>query len=993
MINLRRTINIGIGGTGIEVLRLLKRKYGGQNAPKWVGFLAIDTCEKDLKGLIESGNFDYTEVFHITCGSGDALATYETGSRRGKFAWMIDRNQGYLNSVDLHGANQVRTNGRFILERSLTTDSFAQALDALIGKVTGINNHHPEYVDALNADIDINIIFSLSGGTGSGGFLPLAYKVLEVVGANPKPNVTGYGFSHSFFRNIASNVNVKANAYGALLELDYCMQLGSDAKYRVFDFPVAGQRQAQYPFDAFMYIDTNTYKNADRGEQQLTRTRDDAVRTVAEAIVLASGQLGSESRSLMSNINALFSGASGNVNFDGFNKRAWASSVGTAELFCDDNADRTSLAERMAEKIIGVFLRGNRTDGMQPSEIVVDWVNNKLDINESGDEADHDAVINSILQKTEINSRIQPDDFRVGGDGTCTFDREDILAEMGREMTVNQRAKLDDCRARLIRLIRDELFPATQQSIGIIAMKQVLTTLSSKIAEMVATLGREIGDNDTTIRQCAADSDDAKKSLVEMNGKTFVFNRDEKLNEQKRQIGSRGCDIQRLRLENERRRLAIALLNNLRSSVDEYNNDLTTIAGRITESLAAIQRKVASLRSSLPDTSLKLIAYDLTTYASRPTTGENSDTFKLSNWDDFYVKALGAISVSEMAKIQDWSAKFVGYIFRREIGYGSDNVLVEHGEVDPNACLSQKGLPIIMLALGRRLDDEDRMRDRGDYAQAHSIVKRVVDSARPLMDIDNYGDPDAIKACSVKFVAMPECADKRLNDRVKEAFRQQLGPDVNFIPIRNANQIVVMHQRGVVSPYFIKGVSRGSRYSPDENSCQSGFIRMMNENAYSPFTDKGFEHAYRVLGHELNQYIGCRGNETMAMWVKSLLFDIVVRKEGDAGVYRISSNAPGATVDDDDLNLYIVLGETRKEAYEYFQALPNDVRSSIISDIKAREQDADCRQRLEGIRRAGAAVMQEYMKYARIDRNSAEYANPEIKAMVTGEELGVVRRL
>ena len=66
------------------------------------------------------------------------------------------------------------------------------------------------------------MVFSIAGGTGSGTFINMAYLLKDTVPGN---KIMGYAVLPDVFEAMFGNVapNVKANGYGAIMDLDWFM--------------------------------------------------------------------------------------------------------------------------------------------------------------------------------------------------------------------------------------------------------------------------------------------------------------------------------------------------------------------------------------------------------------------------------------------------------------------------------------------------------------------------------------------------------------------------------------------------------------------------------------------------------------------------------------------------------------------------------------------------------------------------------------------------
>ena len=107
--------------------------------------------------------------------------------------------------------------------------------------------------------IEIRLVFSLAGGTGSGTFLPISVLLRAAV---KNSELTAYMYSATLFEKFVENsakYSVMQNAYAALCELDYMMHIGMEG-YKTVQFNF-GPHENQHivasnrPFDEVYYRD------------------------------------------------------------------------------------------------------------------------------------------------------------------------------------------------------------------------------------------------------------------------------------------------------------------------------------------------------------------------------------------------------------------------------------------------------------------------------------------------------------------------------------------------------------------------------------------------------------------------------------------------------------------------------------------------------------------------------------------------------------------
>ncbi|HVG35964.1 MAG TPA: tubulin-like doman-containing protein [Pyrinomonadaceae bacterium] len=233
--NVRRvapTILIGLGGTGKEVLlRLRRRFYERYNifgfptmAYLWID---TDTQNTDIDGqaldhIMESVLFRQDERVNAEIPGG-AFAEYFRNQRSSPhiFSWLDQKLSG-MGAV-VNGAGQVRPLGRLAFFHSY--NDIRNKLDEAWAKVRA-DAAHQEMLNKYRIEVDANalnviLIFSVAGGTGSGMFLDMTFLCRDAL-READPKITGYLMLPSVFADaINANKKIFANGYASLKELEY----------------------------------------------------------------------------------------------------------------------------------------------------------------------------------------------------------------------------------------------------------------------------------------------------------------------------------------------------------------------------------------------------------------------------------------------------------------------------------------------------------------------------------------------------------------------------------------------------------------------------------------------------------------------------------------------------------------------------------------------------------------------------------------------------
>lgn len=258
---MNKTIVVGLGGTGLDALRALRKliienhQSLDAEAVRNVGFLYLDTDPSEI--VINKDNKWKWEVL----GKSTALspAEYKIMSAP-DIASVIKDIDSYphikewlplddLDSInksakDTPGASQIRPLGRFIF--TMSSGEVESAFKNVLNRVPQAPG---------GGDTHVYIVCSLSGGTGSGMLLDLAYMIREWTASNCKI----YAFLVFPELTTSRGIRYTVNAYAALLELNYFSNSNSklmiNGQEKVIGFKLPGKAaRLSAPFDCCYII-------------------------------------------------------------------------------------------------------------------------------------------------------------------------------------------------------------------------------------------------------------------------------------------------------------------------------------------------------------------------------------------------------------------------------------------------------------------------------------------------------------------------------------------------------------------------------------------------------------------------------------------------------------------------------------------------------------------------------------------------------------------
>ncbi|MEX0679304.1 MAG: tubulin-like doman-containing protein [Pirellulales bacterium] len=255
---LRPTLFIGIGGTAGRTLRRLRRRlrdrYGPARAVPAMQTLLLDTDSKNLCTITPGDR-------ELALGDGETmalplrLARDYTADSRGMMQWLSRR---WLYNIP----RSLQTEGRRPLGRLALVDHAPQVIERLRAALASITS--PEALAASSQATGVAfrdemprvfLVASVSGGTGGGMALDLAYIVRQIL--------ADLGFSddgfcgiltHSTDRNPTAAELATANAYAFLTELHHFGGFGYSPGVPACGLPPSKSTAGAFPHTYFVHL-------------------------------------------------------------------------------------------------------------------------------------------------------------------------------------------------------------------------------------------------------------------------------------------------------------------------------------------------------------------------------------------------------------------------------------------------------------------------------------------------------------------------------------------------------------------------------------------------------------------------------------------------------------------------------------------------------------------------------------------------------------------
>lgn len=385
---IRKTVVIGLGGTGLRTVLHVKRKllsaYG--KIPHCFKFLVLDTADQEpLQYGNESYSLEGGEFIRLMV---EDPATFLDVDQTVK-NWF-PTNVRKRDLVD--GAGQMRSLGR--LGMYFHAEKIYNRIDDILEDV---NNYQADTEESEKYTLGnetrrlVVIAASLAGGTGSGTLLEIGHIVKSMLRSTE--NVIGMFLLPDAFRGSIASKRVLGNTYAAFKELDHIFRETTGGS-NTFSFGGKKIETKYDPFDRVLLIN-----NAAQETTYVFDDMDSLFEQMASGIIVASGAAGKKDRDIWDNLkNQLGTDAQKRLgqsaNYCGF---------GLSQLVFDFDGTIRHAKARAATSIIDhCLLQGGNEDTQTKIDTIID----RLHIRE---EEENNQVIDRILSFGDVQFPSQPE--------------------------------------------------------------------------------------------------------------------------------------------------------------------------------------------------------------------------------------------------------------------------------------------------------------------------------------------------------------------------------------------------------------------------------------------------------------------------------------------------------------------------------------------------------------------------------------------------------
>ena len=894
----KRTLYVGLGGAGAQTLSLLKKKIldaNGDQLPSQVGFLLIDTNATDL---LNNKDFDCSEKICIAVREPYERYKHDLGKRTHEY--IPPKNKQSLLALE-RGAGQIRSNGHFAVIENQYSDRLLRVFRSAADNLEDIDIDG----ETLERDpkIEVRLVFSIAGGTGSGTFLPIATLIRKAI---KQCELIAYIYSATIYEKFVENsakYSVMQNAYAALCELDYMMHFGmDDRKYENIKFnfgPHINQQieQSNRPFEEVYYIDKNTALPYSDSVEFCYNLKERMQDNTADAIHLASTNLISSHTGTVDNVRQKIMEGQFNVG----NKFAWVSGFGMAEL--SFNAAGLEAKKHCCD-IIDARIAENDWSDSKINSLAQKFIED-FRWDESLGKGDNDPVLEQFITETLIRKICQDKAERENNltDPDLHIDFDKILSlatKKSKEEVVEYLSqKFDkDVLKFVTELIDKDQYKGDKVSSNPygISLKTILAILQA----IDARLSKSIQKLTSEESQQGTDKTNGEKEL-------------NMLHTQPDNSVDYATKFRRMQAENainsilqERTNAAIEVFEKAKDLIQSYEE---------------IYNAWFNLLSSARGSDVAKIVENNKNSNKKLQSKKNLVEVKMSDFNGNF--RLNYNSMESLKSLKD----------QNDILYDNDTF---NKILDMNGDALGSLRTYLLKESGHRKD-----KNNSNKTVCQTKLERLIDLSTPTMQVDRHGYGSRVKVDQFWYILastnIPEIEENHdenaptdgtnqsIADLLKDLLEQNILDDhVNIIPVDDWNNKAILYRvKSAVPAYFVQGVCG------DGHTLEGCYEELKKTNlTYTPFSHEILRQKMENEICVMKPFDETDDDEAMSNWVNFQILSqssneyfVFEETKNTEGIYSISSSVVGEylTPDLDDRTKILILGESRAEAYNNFR--------------------------------------------------------------------------
>lgn len=745
---IRRCLYIGLGGVGITSIlhtkKLFTETYG--EAPPMIGFLGIDTDQGAFKKEPLHSKYGKIalnpgEQLHIHVK--DAKAIYKVNIDH--FGWIPPENLFALTSI-MAGAGQIRTNGRFAL--TVNYQEVENKVKTIINDITNANIRNNSMYQLLDNTVEIHVVCSLCGGTGSGTFLNLAYLLRQCA---PGCKLTGYGVLADVFEAMlnAGIAKIKPNAYGAIQDLDRLMHLDLNSSeinlgFKNYKLPASGM-----PFDAFFLIDN---KNANNDTYHHV---DQLAEMASFALVTSAGELSAAAASVMDNLHKNI--ITGSMDIE--NKKAWAAGMGVCEILFQGEDLQKIYSFKAANGIIDLLLNSCK----DYNSIANNWIDSKdVKIRENKGE---DNVIDFLLDKNP------PYPLTGIGDKSNAKVETDAYSNSVKPKDEDITKKIDELDNRVCNQLYKLLIEEINQECGVHAAESIISEIRTQTNIFLDEMNKEEEELKNIHKPNSKSMLDLTvKELTEYNKKFFK----PKLEEYCNQVIDAANNLAICEREIIRRKAAITFFIGLLKSLDNHGKKIKTIEQMLLTIKKSFDSSLANIQNGV---------------------GYESQTFRIDLTQRYVNRVvLNPADISISSFLNEFSDNEKIYSFDVKQERDIAEIILNYTYNLPE---SKKWGNTTVDAVLNDMDEET----------FNETLRVAIHKSEPLFAYDYRGYMPQEYPADIYYIGVADKKVSRLNKENYFKSMLQNNPNIDFANTGMTNRVIIYRQIGVLPAFTLASLA------------------------------------------------------------------------------------------------------------------------------------------------------------------------------------------
>lgn len=938
----KRTLFVALGGAGAKTLRRLKQKFLETNdghIPDQVKFLLIDTNATELMNYRD---FDSNEKVCIAVR--EPYQRYQHDKRNGASTheFIPEKNAYSLLALE-RGAGQIRSNGHFAVIENQFSQKLMRVFREKADEIADIS------IDSNGIEkdpkIEVRLVFSIAGGTGSGIFLPISTIIRSSI---KHSELIAYIYSATHYEKVVENSakkSVMQNAYAAICELDYMMHFGMEGYESVpFSFgPEANQKiePQNRPFDEVYYLDKRTdVSTPDTAEyvyNEIKRMQDNT----ADILHIASSNIISSHTGTIDNVRQKIQEGQFNVG----DKYAWISGIGIAKLLLNKDGISDNKIKEAALAALEVRLGDIYNPDDFIAKIATAFIGSEFC--EDHSENDKDAIVKSFVSDKRIKEECEKKVDSIPNDDYSSKDYkyhlDDVILSSEKSEAISKKLR-DNLASKielmLVSLINDACYGdiksdegLPKEGLSLSTIIQILDTIKNRFVDSQ----KKLQDEQLLYNQKREEKDSERKKLYNSsNQQEESFNQDATSEglwsniknifvHSDKDIKQQQSTPQSDNVSKEIRRIqAEALVNQILAERAENASNLfgEFVTLIIEKRIKAIKEWVQFLESAKGHGKEKV---------SKPIKNDSSteNTSNIINQQvNFETNLVEIYALDTNRRVFTYEnltefANDIGKLPEPSDKWGRTLKLVK---LNSNTLLEY---------LRKSIDDMKKEATQGHIEVNRSECKQkigsLIDLSTPTMQIDKHGYGDRVNSDSFWYI-MTSCPEE--NEGHKEGQEESVGSllkkliEEDVLDIKPhlihvdgwTDQAILYRVNCAIPAYFVEGVCIGEYGGLTLEGCYEEMKK--SKRMYTPFSHEFLRQKLEDGISVLKPHEDVDDNVALEHWVNFNLLGLIQFEstKGTSGTYKIISDVLGEvkTKQLSDHQKVFILGNTRVSAFNAF---------------------------------------------------------------------------